>query len=126
MAATGSAGQEYYYQVHVASGAPELNATVTLGDNPKNPFGAYLIDPNGQMEGYATNVVPSSGDPAGQTNVIGARVHVLNPAPGKWTLIVVFAPTVSGTALSEPFTVAVNQNQVAAGATGCRIPRRPR
>ncbi len=111
-------GQEFYYQVPVASGAPELNATVTLGDNPKNPFGAYLIDPNGQMEGYATNVVPSSGDPSGQTNVIGAQVHVLNPAPGKWTLIVVFAPTVSGTALSEPFTVAVNQNQVAAGADG--------
>jgi hypothetical protein len=111
-------GQEFYYQVPLAAGAPELNATVTLADNPDNPFGAYLIDPSGQMEGYATNMVPSSSDPSAQSNVIGAQVHVLNPAAGKWTLIVVFAPTVSGTALSEPFRVAVNQNQVAAGAGG--------
>jgi hypothetical protein len=111
-------GQELYYQVPLAAGAPELNATVTLADNPNNPFGAYLIDPNGQMEGYTTNMVPSSSDPSGQTNVIGTQVHVLNPAPGKWTLIVVFAPAVSGTALSEPFTVAVNQDPVSPGAGG--------
>jgi hypothetical protein len=111
-------GQEFYYQLPLSSGAPELNATVTLADNPENPFGAYLIDPNGQMEGYATNMVPSASDPSGQTDVIGAQVHVLNPAPGRWTLIVVFAPTVSGTALSEPFTVAVNQDPIAAGAGG--------
>ena len=63
-------------------------------------------------------MVPSSSDASGQTNVIGAQVHVLNPAAGKWTLIVVFAPAVSGTALSEPFTVAVNQDAVSAGAGG--------
>lgn len=111
-------GQEFYYQLNLPAGDPELNATVTLADNPNNPFGAYLIDPNGQMEGYATNMVPSSNDPSGQTNVIGAQVHVLSPAPGKWTLIVAFAPTVAGTALSEPFSVAVNQDSVPAGAGG--------
>ncbi len=37
---------------------------------------------------------------------------------GVWTLIVEFAPQVSGTALSEPFTVGVNETAVPASARG--------
>ena len=111
-------GQEFYYELNLPSGAPELNATVTNDDNPNNPFGAYLISPSGQAVAYATNMVPSASSSTGQVNVQGAQLHALNPAAGTWTVIIVFSPTVSGTALSEPFTVATNQQPVAATAPG--------
>ena len=44
---------------------------------------------------------------------------MLSPAAGRWTLAILFAPTVSGTAFSEPFTVAVNQAAARVNATGC-------
>ena len=56
------------------------------------------------------------------TNELGAQLHVLNPAPGAWTLAVAFAPTVSGTALSEPFTVSTNQTAVPANVTSGMLP----
>ena len=43
---------------------------------------------------------------------------MINPSAGRWTLIIDFAPTVSGTALFEPFTVSLNQAAPAVTATG--------
>src|SRR5205807_4519476 len=45
-------GQEFFYQLDVPAGRPELNATITVQD-PGNQFGAYLIDPQGQAVAYA-------------------------------------------------------------------------
>jgi hypothetical protein len=55
------------------------------------------------------------------TNSLGTNLHVLNPAAGLWTLIITFAPTVSGTALSEPFTVSLNQTPATVTTTGLPI-----
>jgi hypothetical protein len=110
-------GQEFFYQLDVPAGQPELNATITVQD-PGNQFGAYLIDPQGEALAYATNMVPgptSSSPPNTQT---GAQLHTLSPAPGRWRLAVVFAPTVSGNALSSPFEVNVNEQAVPASAGG--------
>jgi hypothetical protein len=43
---------------------------------------------------------------------------VVKPAAGTWTLIVTFAPEVSGVALSEPFTVAMDESAPQVSATG--------
>jgi hypothetical protein len=113
-------GQTFYYQVNVAAGQPELNAAVTLANNPDNQTYAWLIDPSGNAEAFASNGLVTT-DKAGNvtyTNTLGSNLHVLAPAAGTWTLIVLFAPQVSGTALSEPFTVAVNQQAVSASAPG--------
>jgi Peptidase inhibitor I9 len=104
-------GVTEYYQVDVPSRAPALNASVTLADNPDNQTMAWLIDPAGQAEAYQSNVLVTAdnqGNISAQ-NTLGTNLHVVNPAPGRWTLAIDFAPTVSGTALSEPFTVKLDQ-----------------
>ena len=47
-----------------------------------------------------------------------AQLHALKPAAGRWTVIVDFYNTVSGTAVSQPFTVTLNDTPVTATATG--------
>jgi hypothetical protein len=112
-----STGETFYYQFDVPAGRPELNANVTLADNPNNPFTMFLVNPNGQAVGQGANELPNS-TPPGFTNVLGAQVHALRPDPGAWTLIVVFAPQVSGTAITEPFTVSTNETAQPASSGG--------
>jgi hypothetical protein len=110
-------GEAFYYQVNLPAGEPELNADVTLADNPNNTFSAFLIDPNGEAEAYTSNSLLSAGAGGlGATNQLGGQLHVLNPAQGQWTLVVLYAPTVSGTATSEPFNVSMNEQPVPAQA----------
>ena len=104
-------GQEFFYQLDVPAGQPELNATITVQD-PGNQFGAYLINPQGEAAAYATNMVPGATSSSPPNNQTGAQLHTLSPAPGRWRLIVVFAPVVSGNALSSPFEVNVNEQAV--------------
>jgi hypothetical protein len=112
-------GQSNYYELDVPAGKPELNATVTLANNPNNPFDIWLVSPTGQATAFAANEQPDSySNPQEITNQIGAQAHVLNPAQGAWTLIVTFAPTVSGTALTEPFNVTTSESAVPASASG--------
>ena len=107
-------GVTKYYQVDVRPHARALNAYVTLADNPNNQTYAWLIDPSGQAQAFQSNGVITA-DIKGNltyTNSLGTDVHVINPAAGRWTLIITFAPTVSGTALSEPFTVNLDESPV--------------
>ena len=110
-------GQEFFYQLDVPAGRPELSATITVQD-PGNQFGAYLIDPQGEAVAYATNMVPGATPSSPPDNQAGAQLHTLNPAPGRWRLAVVFAPVVSGNSLSSPFQVSVNQQAVPASGGG--------
>ena len=121
-------GQEFFYQLDVPAGKPELNATITVQD-PGNQFGAYLINPQGEAVAYATNMTPgtTTSVPPNQqvgAQLTGAQLHTLNPGPGRWRLAVVFAPVVSGNELSSPFQVSVNQQAVPASGAGlpeCRL-----
>ena len=110
-------GQEFFYQLDVPAGQPELNANITVQD-PGNQFGAYLIDPQGEAVAYATNMTPSASDPTTPTDQVGGQLHTLAPPAGRWRLAIVFAPTASGDALSSPFTVNVNEQAVPATRGG--------
>ena len=110
-------GQASYYQIDVPSGAPELNATVTLKNDANNPFTALLISPTGEPLSVSSNSLVTNGGNS-LVNVQGAQLHTLSPAAGRWTLILAFVPTVSGTRLSEPFTVTMNQDAQPATANG--------
>ena len=112
-------GQTNYYEINLPAGQPALNATVTLADNPNNEFDAWLVDPAGQAEAFSSNneLVTGSGGPTA-VPTLGAQLHVTSPAAGTWTLIVAFAPQVSGVALSEPFTVTMDQSRPAVSAAG--------
>jgi len=99
----------FTYQMNVPSRVPELNATVTLADNPNNEFSAWLISPSGEALAYGENTIPISSPP---TQVLGTQLHVLSPVAGEWTLVVEFGPQVSGMALDEPFTVTTSESPV--------------
>jgi len=111
-------GQEFYYELNVPSGAHEVNASVDLANNPNNPFTAFLVNPSGEAQGFTNNELPASWPTGSQTNTLGGQMHVLSPAAGTWTLVVAFAPQVSGTALTEPFTVSTNDSSVPASGGG--------
>jgi hypothetical protein len=113
-------GQTNYYQFDLPAGLPEVNATVTLANNPNNQLYTWLIDPAGDAVAFASNLLITT-NPDGSlaaTNTLGANLHALAPAGGLWTLIVLFAPQVSGMAISEPFTVDLNEDAVPASAPG--------
>ena len=68
-------------------------------------------------------------------NTLGTNLHVVDPAPGRWTLVIDFAPTVSGNALTEGYSVRLNDRRADAQAFGldrrlsahqCVEPRDPR
>ena len=109
-------GEAFYYQLNLPGGLPELNAQVQYAD-ANNLLGAWLIDPAGQAVAYSSNT--ELGLPAfSAVNVPGVQLHALNPAAGRWTVIVDFIPATSGTAITEPFTVSTNESSVPASALG--------
>jgi subtilisin family serine protease len=112
-------GQTAYYQITLPSGLPELNASVNLADNPENPFDALLVDPQGQVESLATNgtIADTAAGPAAVPS-LGAQMHVLDPMAGTWDVIIDFLGHVSGTALSEPYTVDVDETAVPSTSAG--------
>jgi len=108
-----STGQTAYYQVQVPSGLKALNVQVST-QNSSNTFVAELVDPTtGEAASAAFNGLGSTLTPED-----GAQLHVLNPAAGLWTLVIDFFNTVSGTAVSQPFTVTMNDTPVSASAAG--------
>jgi hypothetical protein len=104
----------------VPTGAPALNGTVTLANNPNNQVYVWLVDPSGQAQAFQSNslITEDSSGNLSLTNELGANVHVVNPQAGRWTVIVEFSPTVSGTALREPFTVALNEDAAQVSTSG--------
>jgi hypothetical protein len=114
-----STGQTAYYQFDVNSALPALNATVSTA-NRHNTLLAELVSPTGVAASLATNELletNSVGQPTPRL-VRGAEVQVLHPPRGRWTLIVDFYNTVSGTAATQPFTVSLSGTAPSASQTG--------
>jgi peptidase inhibitor I9 len=115
-----STGQTVYYQFALPTGLPVLNAVISTPD-ADNTFLAELIDPTtGQSASTASNTafgISGSGGlvPSPQP---GAQLHVLDPNPGLWTVVVDFYNQVSGTALSQPITVTLDTTPATATETG--------
>jgi subtilisin family serine protease len=112
-------GQTAYYQVQIPAGLKALNASVDTG-NASNTLFAELIDPSGGTASAAANgltVTTSSGTTEVEPEV-GAQLHVLDPTAGLWTVVVDFYSSVSGTAVSQPFTITLNDTPVPAIARG--------
>lgn len=113
-------GQTAYYQVDIPAGLKALNVEVST-HNASNTLLAELVDPaTGDVASAAINGLletTSSGNPVIEPEV-GTQLHVLAPSPGRWTLVVDFYNTVSGTAVAQPFKVTLNDTPVWASAAG--------
>jgi Peptidase inhibitor I9 len=104
-------GQEQDYQFTVGSGVKDITANVTLANDADNPIAEYLISPDGDTLGYGQNSVSD-------TSGTSATAYTINPAPGTWTLIVVFAEPVVGNEVSDPYTGSILFNDVDISAAG--------
>jgi hypothetical protein len=114
-----SESQAAFYQVQVPPGLRSLSAQVKLA-NSSNPFVAELVSPSGQAASTAASALVGVGASGGYTAEPqdGAELHVLHPVAGLWTLVIGFYGQVSGTALSQPFTVTLSSAAPRASAPG--------
>jgi hypothetical protein len=112
-----STGQTVYYQLSVPAGLPELNASIST-PNAANTFYAELIDPvTGEAASTAASGIPAVGaNGSGITPEEGAQLHVLDPDAGTWTVALNLYNQVSGTALSQPITIVLNDQPVGVSA----------
>ncbi len=106
-----STGQTSYYQVQIPAGLKALNVQVST-PNANNTFYAELVDPSTNEEASsAFNGLEETSSSTGSSQQVpeeGAQLHVLDPSAGLWTLVIDFFNVVSGTAVSQPFTVTMN------------------
>jgi hypothetical protein len=107
-------GQTNWYGVSIPSGTPVLNAEVSTRSAADTVF-AELIDPSGAAVSSAVNTLTSGGT---NTPEKALQLHVLSPAAGTWTLMLDFYNLVSGTAISQPFKVTLNDTPAKAAAAG--------
>jgi Subtilase family/Peptidase inhibitor I9 len=114
-------GQVDYYQFHVGSGVGNVTANVSLTNDSKDPVGAYLVSPDGDVAGYGQNFLETGNfntGPISLTPGTSLTAYTLNPAAGDWTLVVEFAEPVVGDEVSQPFTGNIQFNDVSASAAG--------
>jgi hypothetical protein len=104
-------GQDEFYKFHVGPGVHNITANVSLTNDVNDPVGTYLISPDGDTLGYGQNSLNG-------TQSQSLTAYTLNPVPGTWTLIVVFAEPTAGDEISQPFTGNVRFNQVSVNAAG--------
>ncbi|QMU78105.1 S8 family serine peptidase [Streptacidiphilus sp. PB12-B1b] len=112
--------QTLFYQVNVPAGRPALDVRLALADHATDPFTAYLVSPDGQTPARAGDQVLVGAPGAAQTviSTSAARLHVLAPAAGTWTLIVSFSNPVTGDAQSTRLDGTVGFAPVTARANG--------
>ncbi len=103
-------GQEQYYQFDVRPGVQNVQADVSFANDPTDPAGVYLVNPDGDTVGYGANQ-----DDGPATTTLSA--YAVNPVPGRWTLIVDFAEGDVGNELAQPYhgDIRFNTAQVRAG-----------
>jgi hypothetical protein len=113
-------GQSAYYQFDVPTTSQTLLADLQLAGGQTDPVIAYLVDPDGQTVSTATNELVTAFGSKGPTETPTSAVEVgtTSPDPGLWTLILNFAPTVTGNLLSEPYSGTVSLVTGPAAATG--------
>jgi hypothetical protein len=115
-----STGQTSYYQFEVPAGLSVLNADISTA-NANNTFLAELVDPvtNESASSAAnTDFGFGAGGAAVPDPQTGAQLHVLDPNPGLWTLIIDFYNQVSGTAIAQPFNVTLDTTPATASVAG--------
>ena len=106
-------GQEQFYEFDVPSGVTDIRADVSFPNDPSDPAGEYLVSPDGDTVGYGQNSLEGNGGTSLST-------YAVNPAAGRWTLIVDFAGAEKGNEISQPYHGDVRFN--AGGVTGSGIP----
>jgi hypothetical protein len=121
----GAPASTQFFELDVPRNAPELDVTTHYRNGPDNTYSLYLVSPQGEAIGHGSNQLMTGGTLVAPTTVTegAAAAQVLDPAPGRWTIVVAFANPASGTAVSSLLTGTVGFAPVPLGAAG--LPRSP-
>ena len=116
----GALASSDFYQFDVPPATPALRAEFALQSNAGqgNPVSAYLVAPDGEVQGYGLNSAIIGGQP-GPTNP-ALTASVVAPAAGRWTLVLAFTAPTAGLATTVPFTGSVTFD-----AAATLVPRTP-
>jgi hypothetical protein len=110
-------GQTQYYEFDVRPGVRDIRADVQFAKDPSDPVAEYLINPDGDTVGYGQNSVEGK-----QSAALSA--YTINPAAGRWTLIVEFAGAEPGDLISQPYRGQVQFNSARVRGIGVPDGRR--
>jgi hypothetical protein len=112
-------GQTSYLQFEVPPSQRDITANFRFANKDTDPVFGYLIDPSGNAQAYGANakVTFDSDGNAVSTPLSTMSLFTRSPAPGRWTLVLLFAPAVSGQNLAVPFSGSVLLNTVQAAAS---------
>lgn len=114
---TDTTPEQETFAFDVPPGAPALTAAMTLSADPGTKLDGVLVSPDGQsLAQGAGQTTSSSGDRSLQL------VH-LNPAPGRWRLVLWIPRAVGGTTTAAEFTGHVTLNPYPVSAVG--VPNNP-
>jgi hypothetical protein len=102
--------QTAYYQFNVPAGVHSIAANIGLANDPGNNVGAYLVSPDGNVQGYGMNI-PMSNIPSTRLSAFA-----VNPAAGTWTLIVTLDYQIVGNEVSDAFTGHIHLNVASVSA----------
>ena len=114
-----NSGQTAYYEVSIPAGTPVLNAEITT-PSAANTFHGRTGRP-GHRRGRIDRQQHAGGNCWSGTVLVpqlGTQLHVLHPDPGLWTLVINFYNQVAGTALTQPFSVTLDQTPAPDSASG--------
>jgi hypothetical protein len=103
-----AAANTYFFDV--PAGQRDLDASVTLANDPNDTLIAYLVDPNGQTVGYSTNDTTDASLNPLPTRFL--NMYHVAPVAGRWRLVLEWENPVSGAELAEPFSGEIRFNQV--------------
>ena len=83
-------------------GRKYLSANLTLANDPGANVVGYLVAPDGETAGFATNtyIAKETSEILGTVNGRGLSLYAIRPAAGRWTLIIELTSTVG--AMSSP------------------------
>ena len=107
----GNIAQDNYYTFNVPAGTKAISAALAVSNNAPGStggvvVGAYLVSPDGNVNGSAQNYDISSADAGSSLPNLDATV--LNPDKGTWTLAVAFEGPTPGVTVADPFTGTVS------------------
>ncbi len=117
---SGATASTHYFAFDVPKGRSDLNLTTSYGNGPDNQYSTYLVSPQGETLGHASNQLVVGGTAANPvtTTEAGTTSHVLSPAAGRWTLVVAFANPASGASVTSPLHGTIDFSPVAVKASG--------
>lgn len=124
----GAEAQTNTYFFQVPAGKTNLAVSVALSTDPAEHLVGYLVAPDGQQVGYSGNYTfvssGSSAEPKAATYrlVPGptpyVEMYTVAPQAGQWELVLQWVNPVTGNELTEPFSGAVQFDQVPVSAGG--------